>query len=122
MTSAAHAERPLEGAAGLVFLGFPLHPAGAPGTARAAHLAEAGGPLLFVQGDRDALADLALLRPVLARLGRRAALHVIPGADHGFAVPRRAGRTADDVLAELAAAVARFARATAPAGRTRTGR
>jgi predicted alpha/beta-hydrolase family hydrolase len=106
MTSRAHAARPLEGLRGLAFLGFPLHPPGEPGVERAHHLGAAPGPLLFVQGDRDELADLALLRPVVERLGRRAELHVVAEADHGFAVPRRSGRTGEEVLAEIAATVA----------------
>ena len=84
MTSRAHAAAPLDGLQGLIFVGFPLHPAGKPGIERAEHLASAGGPLLFVQGTRDDLADLALLRPIVDTLGTRATLHVIDGADHGF--------------------------------------
>lgn len=84
MTSCAHAASPLGGLRGLVFVGFPLHPAGRPGIERAEHLASAAGPMLFVQGTRDELADLALLRPVVAALGARATLEVVTGADHGF--------------------------------------
>ena len=84
MTSRAHAAEPLADLRGLAFLGFPLHPAGKPAIERAEHLAATTGPLLFVQGTRDELADLALLRPVVARLGARATLSVIDGADHGF--------------------------------------
>jgi len=84
MTSRAHAAEPLADLRGLIFLGFPLHPAGKPGVERAEHLAAASGPMLFVQGTRDDLADLALLRPIVAALGKRATLHVIDGADHGF--------------------------------------
>lgn len=102
MTSRAHAAAPLPDLCGLAFLGFPLHPPDAPAIERAEHLAAARGPLLFVQGGRDELADLALLRPVVARLGRRARLHVIDAADHGFDVLVRSGRTSADVIAELA--------------------
>ena len=84
MTTRAHAAAPLAGVQGIVLVGFPLHPAGAPATERAEHLALAAGPLLFVQGSRDTLADLALLRPVVATLGARATLHVLEGADHGL--------------------------------------
>ena len=105
MTSRAHAAAPLDGVRGLAFLGFPLHPAGRPSVDRGDHLADAAGPLLFLQGDRDALAGLALLRPVVRKLGRRARLHVVPGADHGFAVPRSSGREPADVHAELARVV-----------------
>jgi hypothetical protein len=106
MTSRAHAAQPLAGVVGLVFLGFPLHPAGRPGTSRADHLARVMLPMLFLQGTRDTLADLALLRPVLDALGERATLRVIENADHGFHVLKRSGRSDDQVLEELAAAVA----------------
>ena len=88
MTSQAQAETPLPTVRGLAFLGFPLHPAGKPGVERAEHLARVQVPMLFVSGDRDALAELDLLRPVVARLGKRATLRVIGKADHSF-------RTAD---------------------------
>ena len=84
MTSRAHAAEPLVDVRGIAFLGFPLHPADKPGVERAEHLPQAGGPLLFVQGTRDDLADLTLLRPIVNALGARATLHVIEGADHGF--------------------------------------
>ncbi len=106
MTSTACAEAPLEGVRGLVFFGFPLHPPKRPSTDRAAHLADVGLPMLFLQGTRDALADLDLLRPVCAGLGSAATLHVVEGADHGFHVPKRSGRSDDEVAAELAARVA----------------
>jgi hypothetical protein len=108
MTSRAAAAAPLEGMAGLVFLGFPLHPAGQPGTSRAEHLARVALPMLFLQGSRDALADLTLLEPVVAGLKERATLRVIEHADHGFHVPKKSGRTDEQVLEELAAAVARW--------------
>lgn len=108
MTSGAAAQGSLEGVDGLVFLGFPLHPAGRPGTDRAEHLRRVGVPMLFVQGTRDALADLALLRPVLSDLGDRATLHVVDGGDHSFKVLKRSGRTDDEVLDEIGDAVAAF--------------
>lgn len=108
MTSQAAAESALPGVAGLVFLGFPLHAAGKPGTDRAAHLADVTVPMLFVQGTRDALADLDLLRPLLDDLGDRAVLHVVEGGDHSFRVLKRSGRTDAEVLAEIADAVERF--------------
>src|SRR5262245_38201318 len=80
MTTTAAAAAPLPGVRGLVLFGFPLHPAGAPGVERAAHLAGVGVPLLFVQGSRDALAEPSLLRPVVERLGARATLCVVEGA------------------------------------------
>jgi len=108
MTSRAAAAGPLAGLAGLVFLGFPLHPAGHPGVSRADHLARVDLPMLFLQGSRDALADLALLRPVVEGLGERATLRVIEHADHSFHVLKRSGRTDEQVLDELAVAVAEW--------------
>jgi predicted alpha/beta-hydrolase family hydrolase len=105
MTSRAHAAAPLAGLRGLIFLGFPLHPPDRPGIERATHLASAAGPLLFVQGDRDKLAGLRRLRPVVARLGSRATLHVVKAADHGFEVQVRSGRTRGDVVDEIAGTV-----------------
>jgi predicted alpha/beta-hydrolase family hydrolase len=106
MTSLAAAEAPLAGVRGLVFFGFPLHPAGAPGAERADHLDRVELPMLFLQGERDRLADLDLLRPICARLGARATLHVIPSADHGFHLPKSSGRTDAEAQVELARAVA----------------
>ncbi|HYQ96087.1 MAG TPA: alpha/beta family hydrolase [Candidatus Eisenbacteria bacterium] len=109
MTSLAYAKDPLSGVRGIVFFGFPLHPAGAPDTARAEHLERVTAPMLFLQGTRDKLADLDLLRPAIGRMGARATLHVVEGADHSFEVPKRSGRTAADVLEELAQTVATWA-------------
>jgi hypothetical protein len=111
MTSLAAAEAGLAGVAGLVFFGFPLHAAGHPSAERGKHLAKVGLPMLFLQGTRDRLADLALLRPLCRRLAPRATLHVVEGGDHSFALPRRAGRSPDDVHRELARAVADWAAA-----------
>ena len=101
MTSTAQADAPLPAVRGLVFLGFPLHPPGRPGEKRAEHLSAVGIPMLFLQGDRDEFADLALLRPVIERLGARATLHLIEGGDHSFKVLKRSGRTESDVMADL---------------------
>jgi predicted alpha/beta-hydrolase family hydrolase len=106
MTSRAHAARPLAGVRGVIFLGFPLHPPDQPGIERAEHLASAPGPLLFLQGDRDELAGLRRMRPVVAKLGARATLHVVKAADHGFDVLVRSGRTRAEVLDELAGTIA----------------
>ena len=108
MTSQAAAETALAAVRGLVFFGFPLHPAGRPGTTRADHLAGVRQPMLFLQGTRDTLADLVLLRPICEKLGPRAQLHVVEGADHGFHVLKRSGRSDADVIEELAAQAARF--------------
>jgi predicted alpha/beta-hydrolase family hydrolase len=106
MTSQAQAASPLPGVHGLGFVGFPLHPAGKSGVARAAHLADVNVPMLFLQGDRDTLADLALLRPVVERLGARARLVAFSHADHSFHVPARSGRTDADVRGQVAEALA----------------
>jgi predicted alpha/beta-hydrolase family hydrolase len=107
MTSQAQALAPLPGVRGLAFLGFPLHPAGAPSDTRAEHLARISIPMLFLTGTRDALAERALLEPVVARLGERATLRLIEDADHSFHVPARSGRNdaqvLDEVLQRLAA-------------------
>jgi predicted alpha/beta-hydrolase family hydrolase len=113
MTSQLAAEEPLPGVRGLVFLGFPLHPAGRPATTRGAHLLRVPLPMLLVQGTRDALADLALLTPIVESLGGRATLHVVEDGDHGFHVRKRSGRDDAAVLQEIAEAVARFAAAQA---------
>jgi predicted alpha/beta-hydrolase family hydrolase len=103
MTSLAAAAAPLASVSGIVFIGFPLHPAKRPGTQRAEHLAATTVPLLFVQGTRDTLADLPLLQPIVEELGARTHMHVIADADHAFAVRRRTtGRTNDEVIEEIA--------------------
>ena len=93
MTSQAQALAPLAGVRGLAFLGFPLHPAHRPSDTRAKHLAQIQIPMLFLQGTRDALAERALLEPLLARLGAHARATWLEGADHSFHVPARSGRT-----------------------------
>ena len=108
MTSRAAAAEPLPGVAGLVFLGFPLHPAGQPGISRADHLARVDLPMLFLQGTRDTLGDLTLLQPVVERLGERATLRVIEHADHMFHVLKRSGRNEEQVLDELAGSIAEW--------------
>ena len=108
MTSQAQAAAPLPNVQGLVFVGFPLHPAGKPADERAQHLQQVALPMLFLQGTRDELADLALLRPVLDRLGERATLTVFDEADHAFHVPARSGRRDADVRTDLLDATARW--------------
>ncbi len=106
MTSQAQAAAPLPGVRGLFFIGFPLHPAGRPADARAQHLDDVALPMLFLQGTRDALAELSLLSPVVERLGGRARLELLDDADHAFHVRARSGRTdaqtLDDLLDRLA--------------------
>ena len=100
MTSQAQAKMPLPGVGGLVFFGFPLHPAGKPSTDRAAHLSQISVPMLFIQGTRDTLADHSLLRPLVESLPL-ATLEAIEGADHSFHVPVRSGRTDAQVRAAM---------------------
>jgi uncharacterized protein len=101
MTSQAQALAPLAGVRGLVFFAFPLHPAGKPSDERAKHLSDVDIPMLFLSGANDALASLDLLRPVVQKLGARATLKLIDGADHSFHVPAKSGRKDSEVLAEV---------------------
>lgn len=101
MTSQAQAKAPLDGVKGLAFFGFPLHPAGKPSAERAKHLTEVKIPMLFLQGTRDALAELDLLKPVVEGLGGNATLHLAEGADHSFHVLKSSGRNDSEVLAEI---------------------
>ena len=110
MTSQAQALAPLTDVRGLAFVGFPLHPAGKPSMTRAEHLVRVSVPMLFLQGTRDDLADLALLKKVLADLPR-ATLSVFDDADHSFHVRKQSGRTGAQVIAGLAQAFAQWARA-----------
>lgn len=109
MTSQAAAESLLGPVKGLVFFGFPLHPPNRPGTKRAEHLARVNVPMLFLQGTRDTLADLALLRPVCEQLGSHATLHIIQEGDHSFQVLKKAGKTDAEVMKELAETTACWA-------------
>lgn len=101
MTSQAQAKTPLPDVKGLAFLGFPLHADKKPSTERAEHLTQVEIPLLFLQGTRDGLADLGLLKPVVAALGVKATLHEVEGGDHSFAVLKKSGRTNEEALAEV---------------------
>jgi predicted alpha/beta-hydrolase family hydrolase len=101
MTSQAQAAAPLPGLRGIAFLGFPLHAPGQPSSVRGEHLVDVQVPMLFLQGDRDQLADLQVLRPLVERLGARATLKVFAGADHSFHVPARAARNDAEVRAEM---------------------
>lgn len=112
MSSQAQADAPLPGVRALVFLGFPLHPAGRPETARGAHLANVTIPMLFVQGTRDELAKLSLLEPLVQRLGPKATLQLLAEADHSFHVPAKTGRKDADVRAEALRKVADWIKAT----------
>jgi uncharacterized protein len=106
MTSQAQAIAPLPGVGGLAFLAFPLHPADRPSNERAEHLFEVKIPMLFLQGTRDALADLKILQDVVKRLGKLATLKLLDDADHSFHVRARSGRKDPEVRSELLHALA----------------
>ena len=108
MSSQAQAASPLPGVRGLVFLGFPLHPAGQPSQERAQHLFEVQCPMLFLHGTRDELADEALMRSLIDALGARATLESIAQADHSFHVPARSGRKDAEVLSDMLDVTARW--------------
>src|SRR2546425_11713531 len=114
MTSQAQAASPLSGVVGLIFLGFPLHPAGRPSDERGAHLFAVQIPMLFVQGTRDQLADLQLIQALVGKLGARATLKLFQDADHSFHVPARTGRKDSEIMAEIADAMAEWIEKTIP--------
>ena len=114
MTSQAQAASPLSGVVGLIFLGFPLHPAGRPSNERGAHLFAVQIPMLFLQGTRDALADLKLLQALVEELGTRATLELFQDADHSFHVPARTGRKDSEIMADLLDALAAWIEMTIP--------
>jgi predicted alpha/beta-hydrolase family hydrolase len=101
MTSQAQSKDPLQRVRGLVFVGFPLHPAGRPSQDRATHLFDVQIPMLFLQGTRDTLASLDQIEPLCKRLGRRATLKLFVDADHSFHVPARTGRKDAEVLGDV---------------------
>lgn len=105
MTAYTASDKWLPGVRGLFFLGFPLHPPRRPATQRAEHLEQVQLPMLFLQGTRDQFAELSLIKQVCDRLGPRACLHVVDGADHSFGVLKRSGRTSEDVMGELAGTI-----------------
>jgi predicted alpha/beta-hydrolase family hydrolase len=101
MTTQTAAAGALPQVRGIVLFAFPLHPPKRPGLERAAHLAAVPQPMLFLQGTRDDLADLELIRQAAAPLGERATLFVSQGADHSFRVLKSSGRSAEQVEQEL---------------------
>lgn len=108
MTSQAHSQEPLAGVRGLIFLGFPLHAPRRATVSRATHLDRVLIPMLFIQGTRDELADLDLIRGVCSALGSRASLHIMDGGDHSFRVLKRSGRDEDSVMNEIRDVVSNF--------------
>ena len=116
MTSQAQASSPMPRVRGLVFVGFPLHPAGKPSGERAAHLSGVHCPMLFLQGTRDELAALDLLRPMAQRLGERATLVLFDDADHAFHVRARGGRTDAQTMAAMLDAMQEWMRGAVASG------
>lgn len=102
MTSSAALKNMLTGIKGIIFFGFPLHAPGRPSNERAEHLYDVNVPMLFLQGTKDKLADLDLLRPVIKKIGDEARLHIIEGADHSFHVPKSTGKNDENIVEELA--------------------
>jgi uncharacterized protein len=101
MTSQTAAANPLDEIKGLIFFGFPLHAPGKESTDRAEHLFKVKLPMLFLQGTRDKLAKLELLKPVIKKIGKKADLYIIEGADHSFHLLKSAGKSDDEVLKEI---------------------
>ena len=83
--------------AGLVFLGYPLHPPGRPDRLRAKHLSDIKAPMLFVQGSRDAFGTPDELRPIVTSLEPPADAYVVEGGDHSFKVRKGAGVSQEDI-------------------------
>jgi predicted alpha/beta-hydrolase family hydrolase len=110
MTSLAASEQSLGAVCGLVFVGFPLHAPNKPGTQRADHLKSVSAPMLFLQGTRDTLARLDLLRPICDALGSSTTLHVVNTADHSFHVLKSSGQTDAQALQELAQTTSAWAK------------
>jgi uncharacterized protein len=108
MTSLAMAKTPLDGVRGLIYFGFPLHAAGRPGVERAEHLADIRIPMLFLQGSRDALAELKLLKPLCKKLGKTAELFVVQGGDHSFHMLKTSRRSDEDAMEEIVGKAARW--------------
>ncbi len=109
ITSQVAAKHNPEQLKGIVLLGFPLHAPKRPSDQRAAHLFDVKVPMLFLQGTRDDLTNLTLLRPIIEKLGKRATLHIIDGGNHSFKVPKRTGRTEKEVMDELLDAIDQWA-------------
>lgn len=109
MTTTAASLGKLGSVQGIVCFSFPLHPAKQPGVSRAEHLKEVHLPVLWLQGTRDDLADLKLIRKVVKK-HKDIHLHVIEGADHSFGVLKSSGRTASEVLEEVSDACLKFVR------------
>ena len=107
-----------DGAIGLVFVGYPLHPPKQPHKLRIAHLPAIGRPMLFVQGERDAFGTPAELAPILDGLRPRPDVHVIPWGDHSLKVPKKSGRTQAEVHTEVYDTIAAWVQSLLPKRRS----
>lgn len=101
MTSMAAAEKPLPEVEGLIFLGFPWHQMGKPSVDRVAHLIHVDLPMLFLQGSKDKLAEISLVKPLVRKLGKKATMHVVEHGDHSFHTPKKAGKSENEIWDEL---------------------
>jgi predicted alpha/beta-hydrolase family hydrolase len=108
MTSNAQSEEPLENVKALVFFSFPLHLPRKPDTKRAEHLKEIKIPMLFLSGTRDEFAELDHLKPVVRKLGKRATLHLIDTANHGYKILKKSRKSGENVFDEMARAVSEW--------------
>ena len=109
MTTTAQSEEPLENVKALVLFSFPLHMPGKPDTKRAEHLSDIKIPMLFLTGTRDEFADLDLLKPVVNKLRRRATLHLLDTANHGYKIQKKTRTSSEDVFVEMARVTAEWA-------------
>jgi predicted alpha/beta-hydrolase family hydrolase len=101
--------------AGLVVLGYPLHPPGKPEQLRMEHLSRIRARMLIVQGSRDAFGTPDELRPVIEKAGCRADLYVVEGGDHSFKVPKRSGLTQDQIYERIQIEIVKWLDATVTA-------
>lgn len=102
------AARGLDDLAGLVFLGYPLHPPGKPEQLRSKHLPNIKAPMLFVQGSRDSFGTPEELRPILKKLKTPCKLYEVEGGDHSLKVPKSAGVPQEQVYAAVQDEIARW--------------
>ena len=105
MTSLAAAESMLPSAVGLIFFAFPLHPAGKPSVERAAHLSDIKIPMQFLSGTRDKLFTIDLFKPIHKKLRKKATIHYLDTADHGYKILKRTRKSKQDVFEEMAEVV-----------------
>ncbi len=101
MTSMAASKETMDGVKGIIFFGFPLHAPGKPSADRSEHLFNVNIPMLFLQGTRDKLADLELLKPVVKKIKDKAELFIVEGGDHSFHVLKSSGKNEEDILIEI---------------------